>query len=672
MEIDILTIVATLVVGATLYFIFQRLFSSSAPPPKFTADPASPNSSRSIEEDDDEDKITLNIFYGSQTGTAEDFANTLSDEGTAYGFRCEVIDLEDIQPEEIGESKYAIFCMATYGEGEPTDNARAFFEWIKETEEEEICSDLKFSVFGLGNKTYEHYNYMGKEVDTKLEAMGGQRVYPLGMGDDDASLEEDFDKWKRDLWAPLCAAAGLEASEPRNIKKQRRYEMSIHEPQPGGKVTSHHFQTSYELEKSGDYLSPSEALFAANHKLYKIYDAKNPYLGKVVAHRELLSPESDRSCLHLEVELIKNFYLRYQPGDHIGVFPENENELVEYVAQRLQVDLEQVIKLSPAGKSKATPLGPFTVRRALRSYADLTARPRQSFLREIAQFAEDDEDKARLLRLGDSSTEETVAEYQKYIVKDHRNIVDVLDEFESLSPPLDMFLELAPRLDPRFYSISSAREDNPNIVSITAVVVEVPKKGGKRKVHRGVCTGWFAEMKEKEGQVIMPCFIRKSEFKLPKDPSTPIVMIGPGTGLAPFRGFLQWRKHNQDKDLGPAALFFGCRNSNIDFLYKDEILAAVEEKYLTELHTAFSREQAEKVYVQHRLVENSKNIYENYVQKNAVVYVCGDATQMAKDVAQCFVNMFKEHEGLNDAEAEERLAAMRKSHHYQEDVWHST
>ena len=216
-------------------------------------------------------------------------------------------------------------------------------------------------------------------------------------------------------------------------------------------------------------------------------------------------------------------------------------------------------------------------------------------------------------------------------MKDYRSIVDILDEFASLQPPIDVFIELCPRLDPRFYSISrcvfvkrevdldslhsslySAMEENPSIVSITAVVVEVPKKGGKKKVHKGiltfmhfvenlyipsegVCTNWLQSLQSNVGNIFLPCFIRKSEFKLPKDPSTPIVMIGPGTGLAPFRGFLQWRcvrlkldfwtfrslgyfrkHHMKDGKLGPAILFFGCRNSEIDYLYREELEAATK------------------------------------------------------------------------------------------------
>ena len=120
-------------------------------------------------------------------------------------------------------------------------------------------------------------------------------------------------------------------------------------------------------------------------------------------------------------------------------------------------------------------------------------------------------------------------------------MTDVLVEFPSLNPPIDVFLEMVPRLDPRFYSISSARDENPLVVSLTAVVSTAEKKGGLKGTHVGVCTGWLSTLQEKVNDVIVPCFLRKSEFKMPKDPSVPIIMVGPGTGIAPFRGFLQWR-----------------------------------------------------------------------------------------------------------------------------------
>jgi len=672
MDFDLMTIISTFFVIATLYALFKRFTSpSSSPPPSSSRDVKLSGSEKAEVEDEDEgNKKPLKIFYGSQTGTAEDFANTLSDEGMAYGFAPEVIDLEEFDMDDMIDTELALFCMATYGEGEPTDNARNFWTWMKEEEhEDDTLANMKFSVFGLGNKTYEHYNLMGKETDKLLAKMGAERMFELGLGDDDASLEEDFEKWKRDLWSSVCNAAGMEMIEPLNIKKQRRYEMTTYDRIPE-KVTSHHFQTDFKSETEGSYLVPTKPLLSANHKSYKMYDAKNPYLGKVITHRELHSPNSDRSCLHIEIELIKNSYLRYQPGDHLGVFAENDAEIVNYVAQRLGADLDAVVKLSPAGKSKATPLGPFTVRRALTSFADLTAKPRQSYLREIAQYCEDDEEKARLLLLGDASNDNSVAQYQHYIIKDYRSIVDILVEFPSLCPPLDIFLELTPRLDPRFYSISSARDDKPLVVSLTAVVSTANKKGGLKGLYTGVCTGWLAKLQNRVDDVVVPCFMRKSEFKLPKDPSIPIIMVGPGTGIAPFRGFLQWRKHNRD-NLGDAVLFFGCRSAKLDYLYGDELQAAVDEGYLTTLITAFSRDQSEKIYVQHRLMEHAEMIYNQYLKKGAIIYICGDATYMAKDVNTCFKQMLMKYEAVEEARAEEMLSEMRKNHRYQEDVWHS-
>ena len=559
---DLMTVLAGAFVALAVYYIVQRFFLS----PKRKTEvidwqnewqEKSSSSSGSGEASGSESGVELKIFYGSQTGTAEDFANTLADEARAYGFKPEVIDLEDYECDDLESVELAIYCMATYGEGEPTDNARPFNEWILQEHEDTLLQNMKFAVFGLGNKTYEQYNSMAKRTSKQLKEKGGEEVYEMGLGDDDASLEEDFEKWKSNLWPSMCNAAGIEMTEQVEVKKMRKYVLQEYEEAPPT-LSSHHFTISAANELDGSYLNLTENLTKGNHKSYKMYDTKNPFLAKVVVHRELHAQHSDRSCLHIELELIKNTYLKYSPGDHIGIFGENDPELVEHVAARLGVNPNTVIKLNPAPNSKATPIGPFTIRRALSSYADITARPRQAFLKEIAQYAEDEEERARLARLGDASNDASVAEYKRYVLKEYRSVADILDEFPSLNPPIDHFLEMAPRLDPRFYSISSAMEATPGRVSVTAVVVQVPKVGGKHKIHKGVCTNWMANLRDRVGGVVFPCFIRKSEFKLPKDPKTPIIMVGPGTGIAPFRGFLQWRKVNVDK-VGKAILFFGCR-----------------------------------------------------------------------------------------------------------------
>ncbi|KAL6040645.1 NADPH--cytochrome P450 reductase, partial [Balamuthia mandrillaris] len=260
---------------------------------------------------------TLKVFWGSQTGTAEDFAQGLCDEAKKLGFNPQSIDLEDYDKEDLENEERAIFVMATYGEGEPTDNAKEFYEWIMdESLDSEMLSSLKFSVFGLGNRTYEHYNAIGRAMDSRLEALGATRIYDRGEGDDDSSLEEDFMNWKKDLWGPFCKAAGL--PPPGNMQNDTvapRLKMVVLKDVPA----------EQQLHALGT-LKPGLT-----------YDLKNPYIAEVVVNRELHKPSSDRSCRHIEFHVGEATSLKYEPGDHLGVYAHNSAAMVEALAERLNI-----------------------------------------------------------------------------------------------------------------------------------------------------------------------------------------------------------------------------------------------------------------------------------------------------------------------------------------------
>lgn len=225
------------------------------------------------------------VFYGSQTGTAEEFAARLAKEAARYGMKALVADPEECDIGELTElntieNSLAIFCVATYGEGDPTDNALEFNEWLQNASSN--LSGLNFAVFALGNKTYEHYNAFGKFVDKRLDELGANRVCELGMGDDDGNIEEDFITWKEQLWSSVCANFNVQLSGE-NINL-RQYELETHQNLTGDQV----FQG--EIARLGSY-----------RKQRPPFDAKNPFLASIVTKRELY--KGDRSCLHVEFDL---------------------------------------------------------------------------------------------------------------------------------------------------------------------------------------------------------------------------------------------------------------------------------------------------------------------------------------------------------------------------------
>lgn len=609
-------------------------------------------------------KRRMVAFYGSQTGTAEEYATRLSKEGMMYGMRGVVADPEECDMEDLTHLKdveellegecLAVFCLATYGEGDPTDNAQDFFDWLQSGGGD--LSDMKFAVFGLGNKTYEHFNSMAIYVDKRLEELGAKRIHPLGLGDDDANLEDDFITWKEDFWKSTCSEFNLEfLGEDFSM---RQYEQTV-------------------LEE-GDY--KPERVFTGEVARLKSYntqrppfDLKNPFMAPIRVNKNLHSETSDRYCMHLELD-ISGSRIRYDAGDHVAIYPKNDTNLVTRIGELLGIDLNTVFTMR-ATDEDATRKNPFpcptTYWTALTYYVDITAIPRTHVLKELAQYTEDPEEKEMLEKMS-GTTQEGKDLYAKWIVESCRHITHILEDLPNCKPPIDHVMELLPRLQARFYSISSSSRVHNESIHVTAVVVEYDTPTGRR--NKGVATTWLKPMIPVEGADKynkVPMYVRRSQFRLPNRPQTPVIMVGPGTGLAPFRGFIQeraWQK-TEGKEVGETHLYFGCRNRDKDFIYMEELEEYAKEGGVLTLHTAFSRDQAEKRYVTHLMRENAASIWKIIGEDNGHFYICGDAKMMAKDVNNIMVDIIKTHGERSEEEAQAFIKKMETQKRYSADVW---
>ncbi|KAL4710691.1 hypothetical protein ACJJTC_004336 [Scirpophaga incertulas] len=599
---------------------------------------------------------SLVVFYGSQTGTGEEFAGRLAKEGVRYKMKGMVADPEECDMEELTKlqeirNSLAVFCMATYGEGDPTDNAMEFYEWLKNGEPD--LTGLNYAVFGLGNKTYEHYNAVAIYLDKRLEELGATRVFELGLGDDDANIEDDFVSWKDKFWPAVCEMFNIESTGEEELTRQ--FSLITHAP---------------------DEIPPENVFTGEIARLhtYQVqrppYDAKNPFLAQIVVNREL-HKGGDRSCLHVELD-ISDSKMRYEAGDHVGVYPINDVNLVERLGALTGADLDEIFSLinTDQESSKKNPFPcPTSYRTALTHYLEITALPRTHILRELAEYCSDEEDKNKLLLMATNS-QEGKALYHSFVVDACRNIVHILEDIKSCKPALDHICELLPRLQPRYYSISSSPKLYPETVHITAVVVQYKTSTGR--INKGVATTWLATHKPEPGKPLprVPVYIRKSQFRLPLQTQTPIMMVGPGTGFAPFRGFLQERAYirSNGKEVGENILYFGCRHRNQDFIYQEE-LEKYEKNGDVYLNIAFSRDQGHKVYVTHLLEQNLDKIWDVIGNRNGHFYVCGDAKNMAVDVRNIVLKAIQEKGGRTEAEAVQFLKKLDSMKKYSSDVW---
>ena len=607
--LDLIVLVA-LLVGTVAYFTKGTYWAVPKDPyagSYAAANGAKSGKSRNILEKMEESGKNCVVFYGSQTGTAEDYASRLAKEGSQrFGLKTMAADLEDYDYENLDsfpEDKIAMFVLATYGEGEPTDNAVEFYEFIHGEEvsfsegqsvEEKPLSKLKFVAFGLGNNTYEHYNAMVRRVETALRKYGAERIGEPGEGDDGAgTMEEDFLAWKEPMWTALQEKMGLEERE------------AVYEA-----VFSITERDDLEPTSSEVYLGePNKNHLEGTSK--GPYNSHNPYIAPIAESRELFNDKS-RNCLHMEVD-VSGSNLSYQTGDHVAIWPTNSGQEVDRFIDILGMTDRRntVISVKGLDPTARVPFPtPTTYDAAVRYHMEICAPVSRQFVDTMAPFAPDEASKAEMKKIGQDKDY-----FSEKVASRYLNIAQVMETVCSsqkwTAVPFSMFIEGMNKLQPRYYSISSSSIVQPKTISITAVVEEI-KVAESKYVVKGVTTNYLLALKEKQhgtanpdpngltyaitgprnkyDGIHVPVHVRHSNFKLPSDPSKPIIMIGPGTGVAPFRGFIQERAAlaKKGENVGQSVLFYGCRKPDEDFLYKDEWEVRSEEMFVCAVLT-FSR-----------------------------------------------------------------------------------
>ncbi|KAI8088985.1 uncharacterized protein BX664DRAFT_331908 [Halteromyces radiatus] len=535
-------------------------------------------------------------------------------------------------------------------------------------------------MFGLGNRTYEHFNGAAIGMDKQLTQLGATRLGELGAGDDDNSMEDDFIHWQEGFWPLLTEALGTTTTTATTTGQQELAYNVIE------KNTEESFVFLGELGDTQQITT---------------YNAKRPYPAPLELYDLTPTSSEQRHCLHLDIDLTGS-NMSYTTGDHLGIWPTNNETEVSLIAYLFGWDdmrMDQVISVMPTDPMGKAPFPqPTTLRAALRHYLDIAQIPSRSTLELLIPYCTDDKVKSFFQNLIDNKDE-----YRTVVVDGVYNLGQLVSLASENTQgvlknvPLPVVLECYSRLQPRYYSISSSSSESATTVSATAVTLQYHPTP-ERTVY-GVNTNYLwalhqvvvnntspmpkyivdgprqQYLDEQDGKMKakIPVHIRQSNFRLPSLSNTPVIMVGPGTGVAPFRGFVRervYQKQVKGEQVGTTILFFGCRRSDEDYLYRDEwpeLFGALGGS--SRMITAFSREpNQKKVYVQHRLAEHGEEMW-NLLNQGAYFYVCGDAKYMAKDVQQAVIDMSKQFGGYSDEKGVSFVQQLRKSGRYVEDVW---
>lgn len=616
-------------------------------------------------EDGDGDKYPagpLHIFFGSQTGTSEGFARTLSEEGRQRGFDAKMVDLEDFEPSMMKACKRALFLMATYGEGEATDNATKFYKWIKPEKDEMdmaaeggCLADMEFGVFGLGNSQYEHFNRMGKTTDAEVERLGATRVVDYSQGDDDGNLEEDFDNWKSTMWPVLTdrylpLTADMPGVEAGPGKVNLVFNVTPLDDDGLKKARSNPVRTNQQASSTKYFFNTAIANVAVNKELRNVKGQ-----GDAVG-----------STRHMEIDLAGTD-LQYDTADNLAILPVNSDTAVDALCKAMGYNPAENFTIDPMAKDFKYPFPvPCTVKEALQKYFDIHGLPKHSLVNKLLPYVTSDKQRLWLEDLVDKNNH---SGFKQYINGNGRSFFDLItNELDQCKIPFEDLLHILPTMQPRYYTISSSSNVHPESVHITVSVTDFKLPSGRR--FRGLTSSYLQSLAA--GRSSCRVFVRASTFKLPKQITTPITMIGPGTGIAPMRALLQDREFQAAKTRkasGTNTLYFGCQKPDADYIYEDELASYKSKGVLDALHVAFSRQQKEKVYVQHLLTgaENAKALCEE-LDNGGFLFVCG-ATAMGGDVHTALIDILRKYKSMTKERALAYLTDLQKNGRYVQELW---
>jgi cytochrome P450/NADPH-cytochrome P450 reductase len=548
----------------------------------------------------------LLVLYGSNTGTSESFAQKLGSEAQARGYQA-IVAAADEYASGIPDSVPLVVVTASY-EGQPPDNAGQFLAWA-ETLPPDVLEGRPFAVFGCGNRQWARtWQAVPKRVEAALLKAGAISVLPRGEADASGDLFGAFDEWLVAFWPALAASLGQEA--PQETASPEGLTVEI---------------------RTGD-----------RERLLRLEELQR---ATVVSNTELVDMmrPGARSKRHVEIRLPKG--MSYQTGDYLAVLARNPAEVVARVLRRFDLSEDtELILHSARGTSSSLPLDkPITAGELFANYVELQQPVTEAQGRAVVETIACPPERREAERLAESEA------YKAELLTKRVSLLDLIERFASADMPLGQFIAALPVMKVRLYSIASSPLASPDVCSLTLSVLDAPALSGRGQ-FKGVTSTFLSQAQPGDPVTVA---VRPSQrgFRPPDNNAVPIIMVCAGSGIAPFRGFLQERAARKaaGAPTGPALLFFGIRDPDIDYLHRRE-LEAWEEEGVVSVHLACSGSSNPR-YVQDRIWEDRKQIEELF-RRGAHVYVCGDGEKMAPAVRDAFLNIYREATGASSDEAQ--------------------
>ncbi|XP_057404445.1 NADPH-dependent diflavin oxidoreductase 1 isoform X4 [Balaenoptera acutorostrata] len=518
----------------------------------------------------------LLVLFGSQTGTAQDVSERLSREAWRRELGCRVQALDSYPVVNLINEPLVIFVCATTGQGEPPDNMKNFWRFIfrRNLPSTSLCQ-MDFAVLGLGDSSYAKFNFVAKKLHRRLLQLGGSALLPVCLGDDQHELGPDatIDPWLHDLWEKVLGPHPLPLDlslTPPGVPWPSKFTLKFLQEVPS--------TCSEELCVTGtDPQGPPSEL--------------QPFLAPMVTNQRVTGPSHFQDVRLIEFD-ITGSGVSFVAGDVVLIQPENTASHVQQFCQALGLDPDQHFTLQPREPGVPCPARlpqPCSIQRLVSQYLDIASVPRRSFFELLACLSCHELEREKLLELSSAQGQEDLCEY---CTRPRRTVLEVLCDFPHTAGaiPPDRLLDLIPLIRPRAFSIASSLLAHPSRLQILVAVVQYQTR--LKEPRRGLCSNWLASLDPGQGPVRVPLWVRSGGLTFPKTPDTPVIMVGPGTGVAPFRAAIQERVAQGPRASPGNVLFFGCRQRDQDFYWEAEWTELQTRGCLT-LVTAFSREQEE-------------------------------------------------------------------------------